>query len=305
MKLLEYESIKLTVEENGKERLDSYLAARMEGVSRSYIQRIIDEGNVLVNGKPAKRNYRMAAGDEVIFEMPEVRPLDVKPESIPLDVVYEDDDLLIVNKPSGMVVHPAPGNYSGTLVNALLAHCESLSGINGVYRPGIVHRIDKDTTGLLAVAKNERAHRELARQLKDHNISRKYIALVGGIIEEDGGIVDAPIGRNPVNRKKMAVVAKNSRKAVTHFSVIKRYSRFTLLELRLETGRTHQIRVHMAYIGHPVVGDPVYGKEGELGSEGQLLHAAELGFIHPVKGVYMKFEAPVPEKFQQILNQLE
>ncbi|MDI6705462.1 MAG: RluA family pseudouridine synthase [Bacillota bacterium] len=300
------ESIKLIVEEeNKKERLDAYLAARMEGLSRSYIQRIIDEDSALVNGKPAKRNYRVAAGDEIVIAIPAAQPLNVEPEDIPLDIVYEDDDLLIVNKPAGMVVHPAPGNYSGTLVNALLAHCERLSGINGAYRPGIVHRIDKDTTGLLAVAKNERAHRELARQFKDHHISRKYIALVSGIIAEDAGIVDAPIGRHPVNRKKMAVVTKNSRKAVTHFSVIKRYSRFTLLELRLETGRTHQIRVHMAYIGHPVVGDPVYGKEGELGSGGQLLHAAELGFIHPVKGVYMKFEAPIPEEFQRILNELE
>jgi 23S rRNA pseudouridine1911/1915/1917 synthase len=285
--------------------MDSFLAAKLDKYSRSYMQKIIDDNRVFVNGKPAKRNYRVKEGDKIHVELPEPERVHLEPQDIPLDIVYEDDDLLIVNKPAGMVVHPAPGNYKSTLVNALLAHCGQLSSINGMYRPGIVHRIDKDTTGLLVVAKNERAHRGLARQLKDHSITRKYIALVKGVVAEDKGIVDAPIGRHPVHRKKMAVVAKNSKRAVTHFSVLKRYAGYTLVELELETGRTHQIRVHMAYIGHPVVGDPVYGQGGELGANGQLLHAAELGFIHPLKGQYMKFEADLPEGFKDILDSLQ
>jgi 23S rRNA pseudouridine1911/1915/1917 synthase len=296
--------IAVSSEEEGG-RMDSFLAAKLDKYSRSYMQKIIDDNRVFVNGKPAKRNYRVKEGDKIHVELPEPERVHLEPQDIPLDIVYEDDDLLIVNKPAGMVVHPAPGNYKSTLVNALLAHCGQLSSINGMYRPGIVHRIDKDTTGLLVVAKNERAHRGLARQLKDHSITRKYIALVKGVVAEDKGIVDAPIGRHPVHRKKMAVVAKNSKRAVTHFSVLKRYAGYTLVELELETGRTHQIRVHMAYIGHPVVGDPVYGQGGELGANGQLLHAAELGFIHPLKGQYMKFEADLPEGFKDILDSLQ
>lgn len=296
--------IAVSSEEEGG-RMDSFLAAKLDKYSRSYMQKIIDDNRVFVNGKPAKRNYRVKEGDKIHVELPEPERVHLEPQDIPLDIVYEDDDLLIVNKPAGMVVHPAPGNYKSTLVNALLAHCGQLSSINGMYRPGIVHRIDKDTTGLLVVAKNERAHRGLARQLKDHSITRKYIALVKGVVAEDKGIVDAPIGRHPVHRKKMAVVAKNSKRAVTHFSVLKRYAGYTLVELELETGRTHQIRVHMAYIGHPVIGDPVYGQGGELGANGQLLHAAELGFIHPLKGQYMKFEADLPEGFKDILDSLQ
>lgn len=298
------QEIKVGAEENST-RLDSFVASKVEGLSRSFVQKMIDQGNVSVNGKYVKQNYMVKEGDRVIVDIPEPERPELIPQHIPLNIVYEDKDLIVVNKPAGMVVHPAPGNYSDTLVNALLAHCEDLSGINGVYRPGIVHRIDKDTTGLLVVAKNENTHRALAKQLKDHSITRKYIALVKGVINEDRGIIDAPIGRNPADRKKMAVVEWNSKEAVTHFCVINRYTRYTLIELRLETGRTHQIRVHMAYIGHPVVGDPDYGKQGELGTKGQMLHAAVLGFIHPGRGEYMAFEAPLPIEFQNIIENLE
>jgi 23S rRNA pseudouridine1911/1915/1917 synthase len=289
---------------NENNRLDLMLAARLSGRSRSFIQRLIEQGHVLVNGCRAKSNYRVKAGDSIGIEIPELQSVGVKAEKIPLDIVYEDDALLVINKPAGMVVHPGSGNYSGTLVNALLFHCDNLSGINGVLRPGIVHRIDKDTTGLLMVAKDEETHRHLAAQLKAHTINRKYTALVRGVIEEDEGTVHAPIGRHPTKRKKMAVVARNSRKAVTHFTVLKRYPGYTLVEARLETGRTHQIRVHMNYIGHPVVGDSKYGREGELGSKSLMLHAAVLGFVHPVNNEYMEFKAPLPSHFREVLEAL-
>jgi len=289
---------------NENNRLDLMLAARLPGRSRSFIQRLIEQGHVLVNGCRAKSNYRVKAGDSIGIEIPEPQSVGVKAEKISIDIVYQDDALLVINKPAGMVVHPGSGNYSGTLVNALLFHCDSLSGINGVLRPGIVHRIDKDTTGLLMVAKNEETHRHLAAQLKAHTINRKYLALVRGVIEEDGGTVHAPIGRHPTKRKKMAVVARNARKAVTHFTVLKRYRGYTLIEARLETGRTHQIRVHMNYIGHPVVGDSKYGREGELGTKSLMLHAAVLGFVHPVKNEYMEFKAPLPSHFREVLEVL-
>ena len=286
------------------ERLDSFLAAHMSGHSRSSVQKLIEKGMASVNGRAVKSNYRIKAGDgiEVLLPPPE-RP-EVEPEDIPLDIVYEDSALLVINKPAGMVAHPAPGSRSGTLVNALLYHSGSLSASGDAARPGIVHRIDKDTTGLLVVAKNETAHRSLAGQLKAHSIKRKYIALVRGDIEEDGGTIEAPIGRHPVDRKRMAVVARNSRDAVTHFCVIRRFSGYTLVEARLETGRTHQIRVHMHYIGHPVVGDPKYGKPGELGAKGLMLHAAALGFVHPEKDEYMEFEAPLPQHFKSVIEAL-
>lgn len=288
------------------ERLDSFLARKTKKQSRAYLQKVIDENFAKVNDKVAKKNYRVKEGDKVELSLPEPRKVDLRPQDIPLEIVYEDSDLLVVNKTAGMVVHPAAGNHDGTLVNALLAHCDCLSLINGEYRPGIVHRIDKDTSGLLVVAKNEDTHRGLSEQFKEHSITRKYIGLVMGSIKENEGIVDAPIGRHPVHRKKMAVIAKNSKNAITHFRVLKRFSGYTLVEARLETGRTHQIRVHMAYIGYPLVGDQVYGKAGnELGVEGQLLHAAILGFIHPIKKEYMKFEVPLSEQFQGVLKKLD
>lgn len=289
-----------------RERLDNFLAQKIAKYSRAYMQKVIDRELVRVNGNPVKKNYRIREGDSVEVSLPEPQKMKLKPQDIPLDIVYEDQDLLVVNKPAGMVVHPAAGNYEGTLVNALLAHCDCLSQINGVYRPGIVHRIDKDTSGLLVVAKNEEAHRGLAWQLKRHSITRKYVALVKGVIEEDGGTIDAPIGRHPIHRKKMAVVAKNSKNAATHFRVLKRYAGYTLIEAQLETGRTHQIRVHMSYIGHPLVGDPIYGdKNNQFGVEGQLLHAAVLGFVHPRTKHYMEFKAPLPGHFKEILDLLE
>jgi len=294
------------VVEAGKDgdRLDSFLAANMPDQSRSSVQKLIGRELVSVNGRPVKSNYRVKVGDRIEAQLPPPERPAVEAANIPLDIVYEDSDLLVINKPAGMVVHPAPGNRAGTLVNALLYHSDRLSAVNDETRPGIVHRIDKDTTGLLVVAKNEKAHRHLASQLKEHRIKRKYTALVRGVIEEDGGTIEAPIGRHPGDRKKMAVVARNSKEAVTHFNVIKRYAGYTLIEARLETGRTHQIRVHMHYIGHPVVGDPKYGRQGELGTESLLLHAAVLGFVHPQKGEYMEFEAPLPEHFLKVIAEL-
>jgi 23S rRNA pseudouridine1911/1915/1917 synthase len=291
-------------QENSGTRLDSFLADCMPGQSRSSVQGLIERDLVRVDGRAVKNSYRVKAGERVEVVLPPPESTEVEPEPIPLDIVYEDSSLLVINKPAGMVVHPAVGNRTGTLVNALLHHTDRLSDAGDLTRPGIVHRIDKDTTGLLVVAKNEVAHRNLARQLKAHTVKRKYIALVKGVIDEDGGTIDAPIGRHPTDRKRMAVVAKNSRDAVTHFSVIKRFNRYTLVEARLETGRTHQIRVHMHYIGHPVVGDPKYGKAGELGAEGLMLHAAVLGFVHPEKDEYMEFEAPLPPHFLKVIEAL-
>ena len=264
-------------------------------------------GTVRINGKPAAKNRKGRAGDSVALRIPDPEPLCLQAENVPLDIVYEDDDLLVVNKPQGMVVHPAPGNYQGTLVNALLAHCgNSLSGINGVIRPGIVHRIDKDTSGLLMVAKNDFAHQGLARQIKEHSFRREYEAVVAGRMKQESGVVNAPIGRHPIDRKKMAVTEKNSKEAVTYFRVIAEYPGYTHIRLRLETGRTHQIRVHMAYLGHPVAGDPVYGlRKPDLGLKGQCLHARLIGFVHPRDGRYLEFESPLPDYFTRLLTKLE
>lgn len=299
--------IVLLVQDPGQ-RLDKLLASQLEGMSRAAIQNLISGGMVTREGRPLSKSEKLSLGAEVRIRIPEPRVLDVAAENISLDIVYEDSDLLVVNKPKGMVVHPAPGNYTGTLVNALLHHCgESLSGINGVLRPGIVHRIDKDTSGLLLVAKNDGAHQGLAAQIQAHSLVREYRAVVYGKIREDQGTVDAPIGRHPVDRKKMSVQYRSpsAREAVTHYYVEERFSAFTYLRLRLETGRTHQIRVHMASLGHPVAGDPVYGPKKVISQlHGQCLHAGLLGFIHPGTGEYMEFSSELPEYFQDFLRKL-
>jgi 23S rRNA pseudouridine1911/1915/1917 synthase len=285
-------------------RLDVFISSKLEDKSRSYIQDVIEAGKVKVNDKQKKSNYKLKDADIVILEMPENKELKIEKENIELDVLYEDSDVIVVNKPQGMVVHPAPGNFTGTLVNALLYHCKDLSGINGVNRPGIVHRIDKDTSGILVVAKNDKAHQKLAEQLKEHTMTREYIALVEGIINTDAGTVDAPLARHPVDRIKISVI-KNGRNAVTHFQVLERFKTNTLVKCILETGRTHQIRVHMSHLGHPLVGDPVYGyKKQKFNLEGQLLHAKKLGFIHPSSGKYMEFESEVPDYFTKVINVL-
>ncbi|MCI5651822.1 MAG: RluA family pseudouridine synthase [Ruminococcus bromii] len=287
-------------------RADKAISAALPELSRSAVQNLIAGGHVFWDGKPVAKSAKLPLGSVLVVEIPPARPLDVRPENIPLDIVYEDGDLLVVNKPKGMVVHPAAGNYDGTLVNALLHHCgDSLSGINGVIRPGIVHRIDKDTSGLLIVAKNDTAHRHLAEQIKAHSFTREYRAVVYGRIREDG-TVDAPIARHSQDRKRMAVQqSPSARDAVTHYFVTRNFTGFTQLRLRLETGRTHQIRVHMAYIGHPVAGDPVYGPKKVITSlHGQCLHAGLIGFIHPRTGAYMEFEAPLPPYFTDFLRTL-
>lgn len=286
------------------ERLDKFLSAMLSDQSRSYLQKIIKDGNVLVNGEPKKSSYRLEDGDEVTADLPELKSPDIEPENIPLDILYEDDSILMVNKPKGMVVHPSAGHYTGTLVNAVLWHCQGqLSGINGVSRPGIVHRIDKDTTGVLVVCKNDAAHNAVAAQLKEHSITRKYRAIVHGVIKEDEGTVDAPIGRHPTERKKMASGVKNGKRAVTHYRVLERFQGYTYVECQLETGRTHQIRVHMASIHHPLLGDTVYGPAKDSHHlEGQTLHAMVLGLIHPVTGEYLEVEAPLPEYFENLLK---
>lgn len=288
------------------ERLDKYLGTVLPEQSRSYLQKLIKEGSVLVNGKAEKASYRIGAEDRIEVEIPEPEEPGVQAEEIPLDILYEDEDLLMVNKPKGMVVHPAAGHRTGTLVNAVMYHCRGqLSGINGVMRPGIVHRIDKDTTGVLVICKNDHAHNHVARQLKEHSITRRYMAIVTGVLKEDTGTIDAAIGRHPVERKKMAAGVKNGKRAVTHYRVLQRFARHTLIECRLETGRTHQIRVHMASIGHPVLGDTVYGSSGNpYHLEGQALHAQVLGLIHPVNGTWVEVEAPLPEYFEQLLKKL-
>ena len=286
------------------ERLDAFLAARLPDLSRSAVQKLIEDGFVTLEGRKLKKNRKVAAGELYEVSLPEPEAPETAAEDIPLDIVYEDNDIIVVNKPKGMVVHPAPGHSGGTLVNALLHHCgESLSGIGGEKRPGIVHRIDKDTSGLIIAAKNDRAHRALAAQLKDHSLSRVYEALVIGNIKDDRGTVDAPIGRHPVDRKKMAVTSKNSKPAVTHYEVLSRLNGVTHVRCRLETGRTHQIRVHMASIGHPVLGDTVYGrKKPEPGLEGQCLHARELSFIHPGTGERVTLSCDQPEYFVRLLK---
>ncbi len=292
---------------NDNERLDSWLSGELDGFSRSHIQKLIEEGRITVNGKNTKANFRLKAGDVVQITVPPPERLDISAEEIKLDVLFEDEDIIVINKPKGMVVHPGAGNYSGTLVNALMRHCgDSLSDINGVIRPGIIHRIDKDTTGVLVVAKNNAAHEALSERFKVHDINRVYVALVEGIIREERGRIDAPIGRHPADRKKMAVNIKNGRRAVTHFTVLERFRNATLVELKLETGRTHQIRVHMAYIGFPLIGDTVYGKSSDkYRISGQALHARLLGFVHPRTGEYMEFRSEPPEYFSKLIDELK
>ena len=292
-------------DEIGK-RIDVYIAEYNEELSRSRVQKLIENGLVTVNGKAVKSNYKLRKGDILEVEIPDPEPLEIEAEDIPLDIIYEDKDVVIVNKPQGMVVHPAPGHYSGTLVNALMYHCkDDLSGINGQMRPGIVHRIDKDTSGVLMIAKSDAAHNSLAQQLAVHSITRKYYAVVCGNIKEDSGTVDKPIGRSPKDRKKMAVV-QGGRRAVTHYRVLERFGgKYTLIEAQLETGRTHQIRVHMASLGHPLLGDTVYGSEKQpFKLQGQVLHAKVLGFNHPSDGRYVEFESPLPEYFEKLLTKL-
>ena len=286
-------------------RIDKYISDNIPELTRSAVQGLISSGAVLADGKAVSKNYKLKGCEVHTVTVPEPQPMDAVPENIPLDIVYEDSDLLVVNKPKGMVVHPAHGNYSGTLVNALLYHCgDSLSGINGIIRPGIVHRIDKNTSGLLIVAKNDASHLHLAEQIKAHSFTREYEAVASGYFKETEGTIDAPIGRHKTDRKKMCVTAENSRNAVTHYSVIKQYGGYAHVRLRLETGRTHQIRVHLAYIGHSVLGDDVYGKPYK-GIEGQCLHARKIGFIHPSTGEYMEFTSEIPDYFKAVLNKLE
>jgi len=297
------QQIELTAIVSG-ERIDLYISNNSE-LNRSRVQKLIKEGLVLVNDAPVKANYKMKAGDMIKIQIPPAEELTVEPEKIKLDIVYEDDDLIVINKQKGLVVHPAAGNYSGTLVNALLEHCgDSLSGINGVIRPGIVHRLDKDTSGVLVVAKNDLAHLSLAEQIKNKTVAREYLALIHGVISEPRGLIDAPIGRHTVHRKRMTVTEKG-RPAVTHYQVLERFEQYTFIKAILETGRTHQIRVHLSYIGHGVVGDPIYGpRKIHFNLSGQLLHACKLGFIHPRNKIYQEFSSSLPDYFEQILAQL-
>ncbi len=287
-------------------RLDVLLTGRFTELSRSHLQKIIADGLVTVNGKHAKANYKTQESDRISITFPAAKPVEICAESIPLDILYEDADIIVINKPRGMVVHPAAGNYAGTLVNALLEHCRDLSGINGEIRPGIVHRLDKDTSGVMVAAKNDRAHLNLAAQIKNRTASRKYLAIVHGQIAEEQGIINAPIGRHASDRKKMAVTFSNSKEAITRFRVLERFINYTVVECKLQTGRTHQIRVHMQYIGHPVVGDPKYGPEKKrFAIAGQALHSAELSLTHPLTGKDMLFVAPLPPDMADILKQLE
>lgn len=285
-------------------RIDKCVSALIDSLSRSYIQKMIKEEHLLVNGMPVKASYCVKDGDEVAFELPESVEPDIEPEDIPLDILYEDKDVIVINKPKGMVVHPASGHYSGTLVNALMYHCgKELSGINGVMRPGIVHRIDMDTTGSIIVCKNDKAHNCIAEQLKEHSINRKYHAICYGELKEDEGVIDKPIGRHPAERKKMAINERNGKRAVTHYRVLKRFHGYSYIECRLETGRTHQIRVHMASIGHPLLGDDVYSnRKCPFKLTGQTLHAKTLGFVHPSTGEYVEVDAPLPEYFVRLLT---
>ncbi len=289
------------------ERSDAFLARSVPDLTRSAAQKLLEQGMVKRKGAPLKKNDRLSAGEELELTLPDPEPLDVVPQNIPLDVVYEDEDVIVVNKPVGLVVHPAPGHPDGTLVNALLYHCgDSLSGVNGVLRPGIVHRIDRDTSGLIIAAKNDRAHLALAQQLQDHSLARTYEAVTVGGLKEDEGTVDAPIGRHPVDRKKMAIDRKNGKRAVTHYTVLGRYPGYTHVECRLETGRTHQIRVHMASIGHPLLGAVVYGsKKPWPGLAGQCLHARKLRFVHPSTGKLVEVECPLPQWFETVLKQID
>lgn len=294
-------------ENNSKNRIDKFLADNIDEITRSAVAQLIEKGNVKVNDKLINKNYKLKLSDSIEITIPDPVEYEAKAEDIELDIVYEDDDLIVVNKPKGMVVHPAVGNYSGTLVNALLYHCkDNLSGINGVLRPGIVHRIDKNTSGLLIVAKNDSSHKCLAEQIKEHSFTREYEAVVVGNLKDDKGTVNAPIGRHHTDRKKMTVTERNSKNAVTHYEVIARYKGYTHIKCTLETGRTHQIRVHMAYLGHPVAGDDVYGlKKEKLNFTGQCLHAKKIGFIHPSTNKYLEFNSHLPEYFSSFLNKLK
>ena len=296
----------LVPEEQAGERIDKFLTESCPDFSRSFLQKLLKSGLVDVNGKAVKSSYRLSAGEAVSFEVPEAVEAEIKAENIPLDILYEDEDLILINKPKGMVVHPAAGHYEGTLVNGLMYHCkDQLSGINGVMRPGIVHRIDMDTTGVLVVCKNDFSHNSIAEQLKVHSITRKYYAIVYGNIKEDEGTVHAPIGRHQTDRKKMSINSKNGRDAITHYRVLERFGQYTYIECQLETGRTHQIRVHMTSLGHPLLGDEVYGPSKQpFHLQGQTLHAGVLGFIHPRTGNYMEFQAPLPEYFEELLRKL-
>ena len=299
------EEIEVKKEETGK-RLDSYIASKKEEITRTTAQRLIEEGNVLVNNKKQKVSYKVLEGDLIQIEPEEIKDIEIKPQEIPIEVIYEDKDIIVVNKPKGMVVHPANGNPDGTLVNAIMAICkDSLSGIGGELRPGIVHRLDKDTSGLLIIAKNDKAHVNMSEQIKNHQVKKTYIALVRGAVKENEATINMPIGRSTSDRKKMAV-NKNGKEAITHIKVLKRYDRYTLLEVNIETGRTHQIRVHLSHIGYPIIGDYTYSNgKNEFGVVGQCLHAKKLEFKHPITNKEMKLEAPLPQYFEKIINELD
>ncbi|MBR0294874.1 MAG: RluA family pseudouridine synthase [Bacilli bacterium] len=298
-------SFKISEELNGL-RLDKALVLLLKDKSRSYLLSLIDEGKCLVNGKIAKASLKVKISDEVSIEIPEPKPLEIKSENIPLDIIYEDDDILIINKPQGLVVHPSLGHYEGTLVNAILHHCNTLSGINGVMRPGIIHRIDKETSGLLCIAKNDHAHKFLSEQLKEHTMKREYYALCKGLIKENNGIINLPIGRNKNDRKKMGVDRENGKEAITYFKVEERFKNHTLISCKLKTGRTHQIRVHLSYIGYPIEGDKLYSKRAnKVYNEGQLLHAYRLTLIHPTTKKEMTFQAPLPDYFIKVIEELK
>lgn len=303
---MEQINFKITKDDEEK-RIDTFLVSNLTDISRSRIQKLIEENQITVNDKNINKNYKLKENDSIIIQIQQPKEIEILPENIPLDIIYEDNDVILVNKPQNMVVHPANGHYTHTLVNGLMYHCkDNLSGINGVMRPGIVHRIDKDTSGILIVAKNDKAHNSLSNQLKDHSMTRVYYAVVCGNLKNDKGTINAPIGRHPIDRKKMAVTLKNSKNAVTHYEVINRFKKYTLIRLKLETGRTHQIRVHMSHIGHPLLGDIVYGNQKQpFNLTGQTLHAKILGFLHPTTNKYMEFETPLPNYFEDILKKLQ
>lgn len=297
--------LELYVDEEASDRLDAFIANELDNVSRTYIQKLIKEGRIEVNGSLKRAKYLVQEGDRISIDLPETKKIEILPEDIPIEIIYEDEDIVVVNKPQGMVVHPAPGNYSGTLVNSLLYNVDSLSYTNDMTRPGIVHRLDKDTSGILVVAKNDSSHISLVNQLKERSVYREYIALVHDVIKENFGTIDKPIGRDPKNRKKMTVIETNSKEAITDFEVLKRYDKYTLVKLQLQTGRTHQIRVHFSHINHPVVGDPVYSnRKNNFKLDMQLLHARKIGFIHPRTGEAVEFQCDPPDVFKTIIKKL-